>query len=437
MNKLFFLITIVLILTVTSCKKEINNPDLKQEEVTGKPPSSPPPPASILQWQKCIGSSTDDFGTAVAKATDGYFVAGYTTDINGNRNAIVSKINLDGTIVDWQKTVGGANSDEAAGVVSTGDGGCLIGGQTNSIDGDLNSNHGGGDVLLAKLSASGTIEWTKALGGSGYDRAWALINTIDGGFAIAGQTTSNDGDLSSIPSLNNNGRVWLIKLDNAGNIEWQKTFAFDGAKDDVGYSIAQSSDGGYIIAGRTLSIDNNADICVVNVNSTGNVNWTKTIGSSGGGGDVAFGVTTSMANDGYVVTGYLGAYNLMAEKLDNDGTVVWQKIFAGSTSGGIMGRAILSTNQGYIITGQTSSKNGDIIASKGDIDMFILRLDLSGSKISTNGVNVLGGKNSDAGKAVITATDAGYIAVGNTSSNNGDVSGNHGGSDMWVVKFDF
>ena len=416
MKKLIITPSLILILGLFSCKKET---------VTSTPTSQE-------QWQKCFGSSADDLGNSIAinSTNDAYFICGSTMGNDGNvtgnhggQDAWVVKTSLNGTLL-GQVAIGGANSEDASAVAATSDGGCLLVGQTP-----------GPDVLIAKISASATtVEWTRTIGGSGYDRAFALINTVDEGFAIAGQTTSTDGDLAGIPSSNNNSKVWLIKLDNNANIEWQTTYAFDGAKDDVGYSLTQTSDGEYVIAGRTLSIDNNADICVVKVNSVGTVHWAKHISSTGDGGDVAFGVTASPADGECVVTGYLGAYNLLAEKLDIDGNVVWQKIFAGSTTGGIMGRAILSTSQGYIITGQTGNKNGDFIASKGGFDMFVLWLDLDGNKKRSE---VLGGKNNDMGKSLVATPDGAYMAAGQTISNNGDVSGNHGGSDMWMVKFKF
>jgi len=198
--------------------------------------------------------------------------------------------------------------------------------------------------------------------------------------------------------------------------------------------MTQTADGGFTIVGRTLSISDNADIFVINVNSTGDVNWTQTIGSSGGGGDVAWSVTPSLNNDGCVVTGYMGALNLVAVKLDNSGTIVWQKTYAGSNSGGIQGKAIISSSQGYVITGFTGSKNGDIVASKGGEDMIVLRLDANGNKISSD---VLGGNGSDIGRNLITTPDGAFVAVAQTTSTSGDVSGNHGLNDVWVVKFKF
>lgn len=411
MKKLFFTSGLIIILGLFSCKKEVGTQHALEEEIQTAKPPSPPPAPSILQWQKCFGSSADDIGNSIAinSTNDAYFICGNTMGNNGNvsgnhggQDGWVVKTSLNGTLL-WQVAIGGANSDQANAVAATSDGGCLVAGAAAG-------------AVITKISVSGTIEWTKTLEG---DMAYALINTVDGGFAIAGRTGNN---------------IWLSKLDNAANTEWQTTYLFDGATSDVAYSLAQSSDGEYVIAGRTLSIDYKASICVVKVNGVGTVNWAKRISSTGGGGDVAFGVTASPADGGCVVTGYFGAYDLLAAKLDINGNVVWQKIVAGSTSGGHHGRAILSTGQGYIITGRTASKNGEIIASKGGDDIFVLRLDLSGNKISSH---ILGGKNNDIGRSLVATPDGAYIVAGQTSSNNGDVSGNHGGSDIWMVKFKF
>jgi hypothetical protein len=439
MKNLPILSNILIAAMLTGCAKETVtiSPKPVAQSASAKLPGSPSPSPSILQWQKCLGSSADDFGNAVAKTTDGYFVAGYTTGINGNQDAFVSKTDLNGNLI-WQTNVGGSSSDDAAGVVVTPDGGCLVAGYTNSNDGDI-TGKGGGDVLLFKLSASGEKEWVKTIGGTGYDRAFALINTLDGGYALTGNTASSDGDVTNSQVANGIAIVWLVKFNittGAPVIDWQKTIGIFGTRDDVGYAVVQAAGGGYTIAGRTLTA-NGADIWIINTDNLGVRNWDKKITSSGA--DVGFGVAASIdinSNiNGYVVTGYLSS-NLVVVKLKLDGSIDWQKIFSsGSTTGRIQGRSVVSTTQGDIVVGLTNSKNGDIIASQGSDDLFVLRLDdTNGNKISSN---VLGGKNLDAGKAVITTADGGYISVGNTSSTNGDVSGNHGGSDAWVVKFKF
>ena len=447
MKKSFILIHILLLLFVIlpGCAKEIKPLDSPKADngmtaqASNKPSPSPPPP-SILQWQKCLGSPSDDFGNAVAKTSDGYFVAGYTTSSNGSHDAMVSKIGPDGSL-SWPANVvvGGTALDEAGAVVATPDGGCLVAGYTQSNDGDI-TGKGGGDVLLFKLSPSGGVEWVKTMGGSGYDRAFALINTSDGGYALTGNTTSTDGDVTNSQVVNGNAKLWLVKFNiTTGTpvIDWQKTIGDPTTNDEKGYSIVQAANGGYTIAGTTYTSGSNPDIWVINTDNSGNVNWTKKITSIGA--DVAFGATASADINGnitgYVITGYL-SNDLVVARLKLDGSFDWQKTFSsGSASGGMQGRSVISTTQGDIIVGLTDSKNGDIIASKGGQDLFVLRLDdANGNKISSN---VFGGKNTDAGKSVITTDDGGYITVGNTSSNNADVSGNLGGSDMWAVKFKF
>jgi len=440
MKKLYVLATFFSIAIFPACVKELkpgDSPGNNNSASTNAKPAPQPPPTSILQWQKCFGSSGNDFGYSIVSNPNAYFLAGYTEGNNGNvsgnhgsQDAWVIKTDLDGTLL-WQKAIGGSAGDYADAIVATADGGSVVAGYTNSNNGDIAGTHGGGDVFLVKLTSSGAIEWEKTIGGSGYDRARALISTPDGGFAFAGQTTSSDGDLAGVPGSNliSDGKAWLVKINNAATIEWQTIIAFDGAKDDVAYSMTQAADGGYTIAGRTLSIADVPGICVANVSSSGNLNWRTTTGAGG----LAWSVARSSSNDGYVITGYT-ATNAAVVKLDNNGVIQWQKIFGGSSSGGIQGKAIVSAGQGYMITGSTNSKNGDIIASKGGDDMFVLQLDANGNKISSN---VFGGKGSDMGRAILASPDGSYVVAGQTDSNNGDVSGNHGLSDLWLVKVKF
>ena len=422
MKKIFISSSLILILGFFSCKKEINTPETKQEEVTGKPPSPPPAP-SILQWKKCLGTSAEEFGTAIAKTADGYFVAGYTIDANGNRDATVVKINLSGE-VQGQANIGGSKSDELFGVVPTPDGGCLVAGNTSSIDGDLTGEtKGGGDVLVCKISPSCNKEWVKTFGGSGGERAFTLINTIDGGFALAGSTTSTDGDVTNSQVQNGISIVWLVKFNITTGlplIEWQKTFGTPDTKDDLAYALTQGAGGGYTIAARTLTQSYNNQIWVINTNNLGTVNWENRVDSDGA--DVAFGITasTDINNNinGYVLTGYMSSV-LAVVKLNLDGSVNWQKTFPAI---GGQGRSVVSTPQGDIIVGRNN-------------DLFILRLDdANGNLISSN---IFGGAKDDGGLSVITTADGGYITAGNTSSTNGDVTGNHGKSDMWVLKFKY
>ena len=447
--KNILLISITISTFFLGCVKEIKSDSPKTENPFTVISSGRPTTSSILQWQKCFGSSAEDLGYSVAKAFDnsGYFITGNAsaaaniTDGNvsgchGGNDAWVVKINLDG-IFQWQIAVGGSASDVAHAIVGTPDGGCLIAGITNSNDGNISDNHGGDDVLVAKISATGSFAWSKALGGGGYDNANALIQTTDGEYALTGSTTSIDGDVINSNVVNGNEKLWLVKFNistGTAVITWQKTIGVPETRSEKGYALTQGANDGYTIAGTTLPLTYGPDIWVINTNNIGEVNWEKKIASSGG--DVGFGVAACKdingSINGYVVTGYL-SNNLAVVKLNLDGTTYWQKTFlAGGTSGNIQGRSILSTNQGDIIVGITDSKNGEIIATKGGQDMFILRLDdVNGNKISSN---VFGGKGADVGRSIITTDDGAFLVLGSTSSNNGDVSGNHGMNDLWTVK---
>ncbi len=134
------------------------------------------------------------------------------------------------------------------------DGGYIVAGYSNSNDGDVTGNHGNYDYWIVKIDTTGNIQWQKSLGGTGYDYAYSMQQTSDGGYVVAGQSDSNDGDITG----NHGGSTdyWIVKLDNTGNIQWQKSVG--GTSTDLGRSIQQTSDGGYIVAGHSGS--NNGDV---------------------------------------------------------------------------------------------------------------------------------------------------------------------------------
>ena len=122
--------------------------------------------------------------------------------------------------IEWQKTLGGTTTDYAYSIQQTTDGGYVVAGQTSSNDGDVSGNHGGYDIWVAKLNSTGATMWRKIFGGVGNDGAYSIQQTVDGGYIIAGITYSNDGDVSG-----NHGQTdaWVVKLNSLGAIVWQKT----------------------------------------------------------------------------------------------------------------------------------------------------------------------------------------------------------------------
>ncbi len=191
--------------------------------------------------------------------------------------------------IQWQKSLGGSVSEVAQAIQKTNDGGYIIAGFTTSNNGDVSGNHGGGDWWVVKLNATGEIQWQRALGGTSTESAYSIQQTSDGGYIVAGRTHSNDGDVTG-----NHGDwdCWVVKLTSTGAIEWQK--AFGGSSLDEAYSIQQTTDGGYILAGNSMSTDGDVtgnhgyfDIWVVKMNDTGAIQWQKSLGGGNGADWVA------------------------------------------------------------------------------------------------------------------------------------------------------
>ena len=374
-----FLFTMVL----SSCSKQVE-----------QNPVVPDPELNVV-----YGGSALDHAFAATQSLDGsYILAGSTQsndgDVTGNHgdaDAWVLKNNKDGKIT-WQKTFGGSALDGARSIASTQAGGFIMAGFTYSNDGDVTGNHGDADAWLVNIDKDGNMLWQKTLGGSSVDNAYSIIEASDGGYIIAGRTASTGGDVS-----NNHGGAdaWVVKLDRNGNKQWQKTFGGSGS--DAALSIIETSEGGYIMAGFTAS--NDGDV-------TGyHAGWGMDQGSF----------------DGWVV------------RMDKDGNLLWTKAF-----GGFKHDVINSITEGldntYTIAGFTRSQfSGDVGWIHGDADAWVVNIDRTGKILWQN---PLGGSGYDIAYSITTTRDGGYMMAGSTSSNDGDVSGSHGGSDAWTVKLD-
>ena len=411
----------ILCFCITACVKDKRHSEDEGNAISTTATSREPKPiaAPVVQWQKCIGTSFNDYGYDVTKALvgSGYFISGTSENSSGVRDVLVAKIDITGSFL-WQHSFGGTGNDEGISVAPVTGGGCIVAAKTTSNDGDVQGNKGGSDIWLLHVSGTGTLVKSKTFGGSGFEISGQIIATSDGGYMVAGETTSNDGDLAG--SGTTKGRGWIIKLDTAINILWQKTLDVSTSKDDIVYGIAETASHTFALTGRSLGFDNNADIWAASFDRD-NVYWNKTFGSVGS--DVGFEIVTSQTNgidDGFVIAGYIGL-EASATKLDLDGTDVWQKTFKPGTSMA-RGRSIVSTANEYVITGDNTG------------DMLIWRLGKDGTQL--NGTTIGGGKNDNSYHTIAT-DDGKYLSVGSTASTNGIVSGNHGLSDMWLVKFSF
>jgi predicted secreted protein len=190
-----------------------------------------------------------------------YRLTAYNEAGESNYSSIVNCTTYNPAVA-WNKTFGGSSEDWGFSVQQTSDGGYIIAGSTNS------SGAGGYDVWLVKTDSSGNLAWNKTFGGSDNDFGYSVQQTSDGGYIIAGFTASYGAG---------GWDVWLIKADSSGNLAWNKTFG--GSGEDWGFSVQQTSDGGYIIAGSTNSYGaGGLDVWLIKADSSGNLAWNKTFG---------------------------------------------------------------------------------------------------------------------------------------------------------------
>jgi|GEM_PF-351621 len=401
----------------------------------------------LIEWQKCLGGSAYEELHSVQQTFDGgYVVAGYAysndDDVSGNHGLAdywIVKLNSVGGI-DWQKCLGGSAHEQAHSIQQTLDGGYIVAGGSSSNDGDVFGNHGGNDYWVVKLNSVGDIDWQKCLGGSNNDTAYSIQQTSDGGYVVAGYTLSNDYDVSG-----NHGDAdfWIVKLDSVGVIDWQKCLG--GSSEEYARSIQQTSDGGYIITGETRSINGDVsgnhgdvDFWLVKLEPDGTLDWQKCLG--GTNSDYPRSVQQT-SDGGYIVAGVSwstdgdvsgshGASDYWIVKLESNGDLQWQKCLGGSSND--TAYSIQKTSDGgYFVAGQTYSNNGDVSGNHGAFDYWVVKLESNGD---LQWQKCLGGSSNDAARSIQKTSDGGYIVAGYTSSNDGDVSGNHGSADYWIVK---
>jgi len=233
-----------------------------------------------------------------AAREDGFTEKGASLTRHGVGEFWGTKIDIEGNI-EWRNYFGGSSNDRAFGVVQSNDGGFVMAGFSESNDFDIKNNRGSYDFWVVKINNKGDLVWENAYGGSGIDRSYSIVNTSDGGYAIAGQTLSSDADVKK-----NNGEsdIWLIKLDDTGQLVWEDSFGGTGF--ELAEGLSAMSDGGFMVVGNSKSSDGDTienagenDIWVIRTDSNGQLEWQKSIGGS----DLDYGFDILENQDGSVM----------------------------------------------------------------------------------------------------------------------------------------
>ena len=364
-------------------------------------------PSPILKSVRCLGGSGDEgvFSYFMTQTSDGGFIAcSYSTsndgDVSGNHGGTdvwVAKLSASGNI-QWKKSYGGTSDDFASRAIQTKDGGYIFIGYTTSNDGDVSGNHGEGDLWIVKLTASGNISWQKCYGGSGDEYAYyGIIQTADGGYAAIGSSTSHDGDANG----NHGGYdVLVLKLSKNGSVQWTKTYG--GSQDEYGNLIVQNNDGSYTISGDTYSNDGN-------------------IGSNHG----------------------TGTLDTWVARLNRNGNIIWKKSIGGSDDE--YNASLITTHDGAVLVGDyAGSHDGDVTGNHGVIpdggDMWLVKINAAGNIIWTktlgggNGNSPIDFPDDEVALFISENCNGEFLVAGGATSSDGDVTVNRGGDDAWVLK---
>lgn len=348
--------------------------------------------------------------------------------------------------IQWQSCYGGSNNDKATDIIIIEDGYLMVG-TVNSDDGDITNFHGETDLWVVKTDSLGTILWERCYGGTSQELEGRIIKDFLGNYYICGWTSSDDGDVQSF----NHGSfdVWIIKINETGDILWENCFGGSGYDEPTNFNLL--TDGNILITCNSTSDDGDLpahygfyDSWIFIISPEGEIVQSEVFGN-----DLNNTVNNAIETQdgGYFFTSKASSTNGMVEgtyhggmtdvwvvKLDNLMNIEWQMLYGGGDwdSGS---NGIIELIDGYLFLALTNSNDGDVSGFHGGFrDIWAVKTNFDGEIIWQK---CLGGSDSETAGDVFQLEDQGFIIFGTTDSNNGDVSGNHswsGYSDIWMVK---
>lgn len=448
MKKASYLFFLVFIL---SCEKDTSEPtsiELKREMV----------------YSKTYGGSLEDKVNSVVNTPDGgMLILGYTMSNDGdiikthNENDIwLTKLDANGVLL-WSKTIGGSENDYGTSIVATSDGNYVISGYSGSSDGDIPANIGLHDFFIAKFTGEGTLLWSKNYGFSNHDHAHKIIQTRDGGYFIAGFAdfsgiegtgeTGNNGEGHSMrigAPLHGVGEYLGIKLDPNGNFLWYRYFG--GTLNDRINDIVEANDGGLLLVGSSESTNfdvlhnkGSYDFWVIKLEADGKLHWKENYG--GTGIDQASSICKT-GNNSYLIAGRtnstdgdvskpLGNFDAWVIHISDHGHLIWNKTFgAGEFDVASVIKKIHNGN--FVVVGNTRGNLGEN-SNKGENDYWAFEIDnKANSKLFWQ--KTFGGSKIDIATDFYQTANKELVIVGESQSNDFDVTQNKGSNDLWVMK---
>lgn len=428
--------------------------------------------APDIEWQNTIGGTSADLCYNALATSDGGFL------LIGNSNSFISgdktennlgiaasydywvvKIDASGNVV-WDNTIGGYKSEDLRSLIETSDGGYLLGGWSDSdISVDKSENRiggaGYGDYWVVKLDLDGNILWENTIGGTKSDELYDIEETASGTYILGGTSYSPADFDKTIPSTNHD--IWLVEIDNLGNVIWQKVIG--GSSTDRFVEMEITSDGGLLIGASSLSgisgdkteINHGGnDLWVIKLDAARNIQWENSFGGTISdymrdvielpeGGYMILGASQSnmSADKSDNAFGVMNYNDFWLIKLDEDGNALWDTIYGGDGED-YPASVMLSTDGNILLLGNSNSQ----ISGNKTTNTYASTYDIWVIKITTNGVKLwekcMGGDSYDFPAEMVLANDGGVVIASQSYSTvSGDkTEANVGGasSDFWVIK---
>jgi hypothetical protein len=368
--------------------------------------------ASSAMFSRTYGGAGSDLANCVIETSDGgYALAGYTGSFGaGGADFWLVKTDANGN-VEWNQTYGGTQDDQAFAVVETQDGGYSLAGITESFG-------PAGIVWLVKTDKNGVMLWNRTYDESREIEFGSLIETSDGGFVLAGNPWGMNPKVFDL---------WLLKTDADGNVIWQKNYGESVM--DFAESVVETSDGGYAIGGTT-DAGGGGDFWLVKADVDGNVEWTQKYGAVQEHPNSAVKIEQAYSlietfDKGFALAGRTNSFGAGGDdfwlvKTDASGNVDWNQTYGGVGDEWCYS-VIEVSDGGYALAGQTKSFGA------GWLDFWFVKTDVNGN-MEWN--QTYGGAEAEYANSVIETSDGGFALAGVTSSFGA------GESDFWLIKTD-